>query len=965
MSLGLLAGVYALGLLAVHFRPDGASVAAWWPATGVAVILVTYSPRARWSVLVPAVAAVSAAANVTDGRDLGLSVLFGLGDAGEAAVAALVLGGLRARLPQLRAMDDFLRLLAAALAGGLVAATGAALAVEEYVVGGSFADTLPQVLASHGAATLVLVPVAMAFCTKPQPMMGWELPAQLAAMLGVTLLVFSPDQRAPVTFVPIVLLAWCALRFDVRVVAAELAGFSVLVTFLSAQGYGPFGTAFERGEINALESGALTQGFLLCAALISLPLTIAVQQRQELVQRITVNELLFRRNFTESLVGMLILRADEGGLVVDEVNRAAAEILDAPAHELQGRGLDSLIEAGVPMAAVVDRLLTGNDDGWSGSARVRTRPGSQVRLAVAALPGDVRATLFSAQLLDVTQESAARRELEAAQRLTSATLDTTASVILVIDVDGNVVRVNAATTEITGYSEQELIGQRLWQTSIAPLPQIDVEALFLWPNRSGSPTVRERTATTKDGELLHLIWHCNIVREEAGFPAYAVFTGMDVTAERASTTLTTHLLQAAMTTALIGVDANGRITVFNAGAEHLLGYQRDDMVGRRFVSVLDAAQLLHRTGTASLGQAFTALVGMIDDGQQSAAQDWTWVTSSGRRLQVSMTLSITENALEQRVRFLCVGLDVSEQRLSQETLVDALEKERTAVERLRDLDTAKDEFVSTVSHELRTPVTSIVGYTEMLVDGSVGDPTPDQLRLLSSIARNGERLIVICNDLLALGGFESLHTPDVVRTEVELDDVMSATEEAIGPLLTPRRLEVSFRRPPSSLEVLGDRGQLERVLINLLSNAIKFTADGGAITVSAHRSGLEAFLVVSDTGIGIPESDLEAVFAKFFRTSDAQQRAIPGTGLGLAIVAGIIEAHGGRIGVQSSIDGTTFTVALPLRPDAGGGSAPRPVDRADHGLQRRRDDVGVQPDAPQHLVSDGALDVRRRDGITS
>ena len=102
---------------------------------------------------------------------------------------------------------------------------------------------------------------------------------------------------------------------------------------------------------------------------------------------------------------------------------------------------------------------------------------------------------------------------------------------------------------------------------------------------------------------------------------------------------------------------------------------------------------------------------------------------------------------------------MTEQRHGQEMLVKALDTERTAVERLRKLDHAKNEFVSTVSHELRTPVTSIIGYTEMLRDGSVVEPLPEQVALLETIARNGERLTVICNDLLLLGGLDSGATP--------------------------------------------------------------------------------------------------------------------------------------------------------------------------------------------------------------
>ena len=279
-----------------------------------------------------------------------------------------------------------------------------------------------------------------------------------------------------------------------------------------------------------------------------------------------------------------------------------------------------------------------------------------------------------------------------------------------------------------------------------------------------------------------------------------------------------------------------------------------------------------------------------------------------------MTLSVTVGQLRgRRSGFLCVGRDVTEQRQSQEMLVAALDKERTAVERLRQLDEAKNEFVSTVSHELRTPVTSIVGYTEMLQDGSIVEPDPGQLPLLATIARNGQRLIVICNDLLMLSGLDS-GAAQWEREALDLTTILKPVEEAVRPLLIGRDLTLRVDHPDVPLVVLGDRAQLERVLLNLLSNAVKFTEDGGEIDCHLEELEGEAVLTVSDTGIGIPEEEQGGLFEKFFRSSTAQNRAIQGTGLGLSIVASIVAAHGGRIGVRSAhLAGTTFTVRLPLR----------------------------------------------------
>jgi signal transduction histidine kinase len=277
-----------------------------------------------------------------------------------------------------------------------------------------------------------------------------------------------------------------------------------------------------------------------------------------------------------------------------------------------------------------------------------------------------------------------------------------------------------------------------------------------------------------------------------------------------------------------------------------------------------------------------------------------------------MTLSGGGSQFGPQAGYLVVGRDVTEQRHSQLLLMGALEKERMAADRLRRLDTAKNEFVSTVSHELRTPVTSIVGYAELLADGSPVPPDPEQLPLLDTIARNGARLISLCNDLLTLAGLDS-DGPAWSRAEVDLRLLVEQAEDSLRPMVRERDLTVSFEVPSTPVTVLGDAIQLERVLLNLLSNAVKFTPDGGAVSTILSTEDGEACVSVADTGIGIPHEEQDALFQKFFRASTAQDLAIQGTGLGLSIVAGIVAVHGGRIGVEStSGDGTTFSVRLPL-----------------------------------------------------
>lgn len=901
VALLLLAGVLLAGVVALGTKPGDAPAATWWPAAGIAVALLGLTPRRWWWWLVPGLVVATTAANLIGDRPVDLAVWFGFANAIEAlVVAALLLGG-RDTLPELTTFETLLRLALCAALGGIVFATLATAGLATLTDAG-FATNWRGLSISHAASVFVIVPLVMAPSVPPTRRLAWELPLQVASLTAVTLVVFGPDQTLSLEFLPLPLLLWAALRFDVRTVVWELLAFAVVTTITSSMGNGPFGFDHERGGLSAVSMGAVVQAYVLIAALMSLPLAIGLEQRRS-------SEQLFRRNFTESVVGMLLMRSSEGRpFEVTEMNDAAARLLGDP-EAVVGRSLRDILANSEPLEQDAARLVAGDLDGWKGQCGVRTKPGTRVDVAVSRLSRDPAPT-FAAQLLDVTAEYDARRRLEAAEKLTSATLDTAAAMILVTDLMGVVVRVNGATTTLTGFSEDDLLDMEIWDLPFAP-PGSDGYPAGL-PDAPGGQVSRETDVMSRTGERRRIQWNTGYVRDERDRPTHVVVTGTDLTAERRTAGLNRHLLEAAITTALIGIDPRGRITVFNAGAVNLLGYDGQDTVGTPFVDLFDPVQLADRCQGATGDEAFARLVAGVEGGGETASRDWTWVGSDGRRHTVSMTLSVAADTFAARFGYLCVARDVTESRASQEMLIAALEKERLAVQRMKELDIAKNEFVSTVSHELRTPVTSIVGYTEILEDGSLVRPADEQLPLLESIARNGQRLILLCDDLLTLSGLDS-GVAHWERGAVDLASILVGAEDSVRAQLTGRDLQLSLSATHAPVPVVGDKVQLERVLTNLLSNAIKFTEDGGRIEVDVVALDGEARLVVSDTGIGIPEGEQSGLFQRFFRSSSAQERAIQGTGLGLSIVAAIVTAHGGRIDVRSGhLAGTTMTVRLPL-----------------------------------------------------
>ena len=221
----------------------------------------------------------------------------------------------------------------------------------------------------------------------------------------------------------------------------------------------------------------------------------------------------------------------------------------------------------------------------------------------------------------------------------------------------------------------------------------------------------------------------------------------------------------------------------------------------------------------------------------------------------------------------------------------------------------KDEFVASVSHELRTPLTSINGYVHLLQERD--DLPPDVVAQLEVVARNTVRLTRLVSDLLHTAQTDA-GPMYVVRERTDLAVVVRGCVEAAGPIARRARVTVDLDAP-DALEANVDPERMAQVVDNLISNAVKYSRPDGHVQVSLGTEADRIVLAVADDGIGISAADRDRLFTRFFRTRQAEERAIQGVGLGLSITKSIVEAHGGRIEVQSELGlGSEFRVRLPL-----------------------------------------------------
>jgi cell cycle sensor histidine kinase DivJ len=361
-----------------------------------------------------------------------------------------------------------------------------------------------------------------------------------------------------------------------------------------------------------------------------------------------------------------------------------------------------------------------------------------------------------------------------------------------------------------------------------------------------------------------------------------------------------HLLAEHMSDVITRHGRNGVVTFTSPAAERLVGTPAAALMGHSLferVHVADRPNFLAALIEASRGST-TSVEYRLRHGPLDAAGNqpsvFIWVESRCHALQGAESGEVV-----------AVTRDVSRRKLDAE----ALEAARREAERA---NAAKSRFLATVSHELRTPLNAIIGFSEMLTNepppGLDAERRADYARVIRD---SGQHLLAVVNGILDVSRIETGHfelNPEAFAVGPLLEschEMMLFPAERAG-------LRFDVELPRDVPEVVADQLAVRQMLINLLGNAIKFTPRGGRVSLAARTSGTELLLSVTDTGIGIAESDLAQVGQPFFQARSSYDRPYDGTGLGLSVVKGLAELHGGRLEIASRVgEGTRAMVRLP------------------------------------------------------
>jgi two-component system phosphate regulon sensor histidine kinase PhoR len=330
---------------------------------------------------------------------------------------------------------------------------------------------------------------------------------------------------------------------------------------------------------------------------------------------------------------------------------------------------------------------------------------------------------------------------------------------------------------------------------------------------------------------------------------------------------------------VLEVDVNGVITLANESFSGLTGYGREDIPGKHFWEFMTPGQSQ---------EGFPAYLQLLVRDQPPPVPFFgKGATRDGRAIDIQIDWTYKRNTSGEVVGFVGVVSDVTE---------------RTTLERM------KDEMISSVSHEMRTPLTAMLGFSEFLLENRV-----DEAQLhdyLGIIHRETGRLNELINNFLDLQRIRAGQAVYHLTTFA----VQPLLEEAAALFAAAPLQHTITVRPCSDLPLLtGDEGRLHQVLNNLLSNAVKYSPVNGEIVLDARQEGGFVIIRVEDQGIGIPPEKLEKIFDRFYRVDATDRRATGGTGLGLALVREIVQAHGGRVWVESTEGkGSKFSFSLPI-----------------------------------------------------
>lgn len=565
-----------------------------------------------------------------------------------------------------------------------------------------------------------------------------------------------------------------------------------------------------------------------------------------------------------------------------------------------------------------------------------------------------------------------RKQAEEVRLWLSAVVTASSDAIISFSLDHSILSWNGGAARVFGYSAEEAIGQPL-----SMLDDAGGEERELFTSRLVASRPIENFETTrrrKDGSVVDVSVTESPILDESGkvIAGTAIIRDISGTrrieeALRDSREQLRMILENASEFAIFSTDLERRVATWNTGAQALLGYGEDEVLGRPADVIFTEED---RAAGVPEREAETALA------QGRASDDRFHQRKDGSRFWASGAMMLMRDAQGQARGFVKILRDQSATRQAQQALQNsqleltcALQEARVASDALEAADVAKDRFLAVLSHELRNPLASIAAASQVLEvkPGTVSGEAAEVIR------RQSSAISALLDDMLDISKLR-LGRLSFRRRPTGLVGIIEGALQSTRPVIEAAGHTMEVRLPARDIEIDVDPNRFVQVVSNLLVNAAKYTPNGGRITLEAELRGAEVVVEVSDNGIGMKPEEIDRLFDMFSQAPDALERSAGGMGIGLALSRNILEMHGGWIRAESDGPGkgSRISFGVPaLREMDGSHAAATPVagngaDIASGALVLLADDNQDAAWAVGHwLALQGFSTLRASDGPTA
>ncbi|GGH01486.1 hypothetical protein GCM10011416_20310 [Polaribacter pacificus] len=632
----------------------------------------------------------------------------------------------------------------------------------------------------------------------------------------------------------------------------------------------------------------------------------------------------FEKIFTNSSLGILLVNSDNEILMVNDVVQKIFGFKQSKKDTVLKLILKDLLHPDYIDQARLNRkkLLAGKINSYKTEAKYFSESGEIIWCATntSMVRGHGNTDdLIIIQVEDITN----RKELEQlavenSNKFINA-FEYSPNGMGVVSISGQWLMINKNLSQIIGYSKEELLQLRAKEITHKDDMYNDTEYLRELINQKRESYSVKKRYIHKNGKIVHCFLNVSLITDKYNKPVSVIGQVVDMTEsikseKKLKKTLNDlqSLLDATTHVSIIETDLKGIARKFNKGAENLLGYNSDDVVGSLSIGVLhDPVEVTLRGVELSKEynqeiKGFDVFTYKANLGEYDSSE-WTYIRKNGERFPVQLVVTAIKNSEGKTTGYLGVATDISKLKEMETSLVKSKLKAETA-------NKSKSEFLANMSHEIRTPLNGVIGFTDLLMRTQLSDI---QKQYMHTVYNSANVLLDLLNDVLDFSKIEAGKL-EISKDRTDLIQLCGQTIDIIRHQAHEKGLEVLLNIPPKTNRFIqADAVRLRQILTNLLGNAVKFTEVGEIelkITAQKNPKKEKEMLYefsIRDTGVGIAPKNLKKIFSAFDQEDASTTRKYGGTGLGLTISNKLLHLMDSQLLVESKLgQGSTFSFVV-------------------------------------------------------